>query len=531
MSHKSNIYIFTLYTLALLCNIVNATISEENDNIRNFKYIPNKGFVVDIENLDFNFENQIKNIDSNKTSDDLDKLNLFETIKMDTPKIWLNKWKNSKSVEDEKLYKKYNKQISLPNPNNNETVYQLSVMSRNAYVSPDDNDWVDITEFGWDILYPFGWSSDNNDKTANNVRGYIFKNERTKSIVVSIKGTSAGLFGIGGPTAENDKYNDNMMFSCCCAIVDVTWKGICGCHSGINLTCENTCLREEARTYKNSYYEQLKHVLEHIQEYRIRHGYDVFFTGHSLGGALASLSGLTFYAPVVTFEAPGEAQFALRIGIHPGVEEYKNLPIYHFGNNGDPIYLGKCTGITSTCYYSGFAMETKCHIGKIYTFDLEKNKENNPEEDDPEDDNPENDDPITQTLTPTPTTTTTTTTTSKPRFNNPFKPRPTNKSKESPVFLINKSSKDEHQFQLFLEKRSEEMKLNHMEHSLKSPNMPSNPGKLNMLHHRIDYVIGLISSWKGDWPTEEIQDSCVDCENWTFIEREGDVGRTDPPSL
>jgi len=48
------------------------------------------------------------------------------------------------------------------------------------------------------------------------------------------------------------------MFSCCCAIVDRTWRGICGCHSGITNTCENKCLRDESRSYKNSYYEQLK---------------------------------------------------------------------------------------------------------------------------------------------------------------------------------------------------------------------------------------------------------------------------------
>lgn len=56
-------------------------------------------------------------------------------------------------------------------------------------------------------LIPFGWSNDSNDKTANNVRGYFFINERKKIIVISIKGTSAGLFGIGGPTADNDKFN------------------------------------------------------------------------------------------------------------------------------------------------------------------------------------------------------------------------------------------------------------------------------------------------------------------------------------
>lgn len=36
-------------------------------------------------------------------------------------------------------------------------------------------------------------------------------------------------------------------------------------------------------------------------------------TGHSLGGALASLLGSTFGAPVVAFEAPGERMAASRL--------------------------------------------------------------------------------------------------------------------------------------------------------------------------------------------------------------------------
>ena len=36
-------------------------------------------------------------------------------------------------------------------------------------------------------------------------------------------------------------------------------------------------------------------------------------TGHSLGGALASLLGATFGVPVVAFEAPGEKLAATRL--------------------------------------------------------------------------------------------------------------------------------------------------------------------------------------------------------------------------
>eukprot|EP00833_Pecoramyces_ruminatium_P005985 jgi/Orpsp1_1/1180017/evm.model.c7180000071809.1 len=356
--------------------------------------------MIEIDDLmNYNLDSIIKGNDKNQTDNELKKLELFKTSNIATPKIWLDEWKKSK---DAILYKKYEKEMMIPDPNNNDTIYQLLAMSRNAYVPPQADDWVDLTEYGWEILIPFGWSNDSNDKTANNVRGYFFINERKKIIVISIKGTSAGLFGIGGPTADNDKFNDNMMFSCCCAIVDRTWKGICGCHSGIANTCEMKCLKDESRNYKNSYYEQLKVILRHAQEYRKNENYEIFFTGHSLGGALASLSGLTSMAPVMTFEAPGEAQFAKRLGLIRSdidTETYKNIynniPIYHFGNNGDPIYLGKCTGITSACYYSGFAMETKCHVGKIYMFDLDKNISNpdDPGNDEPDNDEPEDDEP------------------------------------------------------------------------------------------------------------------------------------------
>jgi len=40
---------------------------------------------------------------------------------------------------------------------------------------------------------------------------------------------------------------------------------------------------------------------------------NIWIVGHSLGGALSSLLGITFGVPVVTFESPGERMAAQRL--------------------------------------------------------------------------------------------------------------------------------------------------------------------------------------------------------------------------
>jgi lipase ATG15 len=70
----------------------------------------------------------------------------------------------------------------------------------------------------------------------------------------------------------------------------------------------------------------------------------MWLTGHSLGGALASLIGLTFGVPTVTFETPPERLASQRLHLpSPPALKPEDMLIWHFGHTADPIYLGICT--------------------------------------------------------------------------------------------------------------------------------------------------------------------------------------------
>ncbi|KAL0065248.1 putative lipase atg15 [Marasmius tenuissimus] len=121
-------------------------------------------------------------------------------------------------------------------------------MANNAYVmDPTQPDWYDLGG-NWTNTHPFGWESDD-----DGFRGQVFTTPDNSTVVVSIKGTSAGLFGGGGPTAQKDKLNDNLLFSCCCARVDWTWSTVCGCYRGGGNKCDLNCL-EQALVEESLFY-------------------------------------------------------------------------------------------------------------------------------------------------------------------------------------------------------------------------------------------------------------------------------------
>ena len=116
--------------------------------------------------------------------------------------------------------------VLIPNVSDKQTVVSLALMSSDAYVRlPHTGDWRNLTE-PWNHTQNsgHGWESDG-------LRGHLFVSEGQNIVVMAIKGTSAqGLAGSGeDETTVNDKVNDNLLFSCCCARISYLWTTVCDC--------------------------------------------------------------------------------------------------------------------------------------------------------------------------------------------------------------------------------------------------------------------------------------------------------------
>ena len=69
----------------------------------------------------------------------------------------------------------------------------------------------------------------------------------------------------------------------------------------------------------------------------------IWLTGHSLGGALSALAGLSFNLHVVAYESPGDSLAAARLHLpRPPAVASDKMNIWHFGHTADPIFMGSC---------------------------------------------------------------------------------------------------------------------------------------------------------------------------------------------
>ncbi|CAO3590561.1 unnamed protein product [Absidia cylindrospora] len=242
----------------------------------------------------------------------------------------------------------------IPNVTDRSTILSLAMMTNNAYNGVDNTtDWYDLGD-PWHRNTSFGWESDG-------VRGHVFGNADNSLFVISFKGTSVGLWK-DGPTGEKDRINDNMLFSCCCARISRAWTPVCECYQGNEYICQLNCLEKSILNTEFYYDHAMAIYLDVADQYP---NATIWLAGHSLGGSLASLVGQTFGIPAVSFEAPGEQLASARLHL----PSYKNMTLWHFGHTADPIFTGECSGPGSSCWYGGFAMESKCHKGKMCVWD------------------------------------------------------------------------------------------------------------------------------------------------------------------
>ena len=189
------------------------------------------------------------------------------------------------------------------------------------------------------------------------------------------------------------------MFSCCCA--HSKWKSaspdICECpvmgsrltgalfsrgHNN-NLQCDSNCINEFSND-PSTYFAVLKSAIdEYMQQQSSTKEWDqVYFTGHSLGGALASLLAMDLMVSTkgrldvmaVAFGSPGDQLFATRTGLLDKRHSndggtFNQSRIHHIGLSTDPIFSGTCKGQYSLCNLAGYVMETGCHVGAVCLLD------------------------------------------------------------------------------------------------------------------------------------------------------------------
>jgi len=111
------------------------------------------------------------------------------------------------------------------------------------------------------------------------------------------------------------------MFSCCCA---VGWDTVCNCHTGGN-TCSASCLGQRMTAGDMYIY-----AAEDLYN-RIRAQYptsEIWVTGHSLGGSLASTLAAKRNLAAFTYGAPGDLLYAQRIGLNIDTANMQNYRMF-----------------------------------------------------------------------------------------------------------------------------------------------------------------------------------------------------------
>lgn len=290
------------------------------------------------------------------------KVNIFlKYIITNTTTFLINNYKNLSVYNS--LYNTNNSKIQIKINNNlyentYENVVTLANISYNIYNVNNENFIINNFDNYKNIsLY---------NKT---VKAYIYGNNDDSINIISFKGTSLHLRHGNDMVGHNDKINDNMFFSCCYykEVKNFSCKNDRNEENTLNNTCKKECYKETLNNSEN-YYNISKNIVDTwLSTHENSNNKLMLFTGHSLGGVLATMMGITYNTYAITFEAPGEKHYIDLIGLKYNQSQIEK--IYHYGHNADIIFTGKCNGKFSWCNLGGYIIETKCHIGNVCEYD------------------------------------------------------------------------------------------------------------------------------------------------------------------
>ena len=211
-----------------------------------------------------------------------------------------------------------------------ENVLALSYMSNNAYYENiNDTNWRTLPNYNDTKIQP------------ELIMGYVFSDTLTNTHIISFKGTNVYPYD---KTKELDKLNDNLYFSCC--------------YFKNNSICDKDSYKKSL-DFEYNYINYGKQMVNHLKTIIDFSTSNIIFTGHSLGGAVATYMGIIYNKTVVTFQTPGEKRYAELINLnYYGIKD----KLYNIGHDADPIFNGNCGW---WCKFWGYSIDTRCHIGKI----------------------------------------------------------------------------------------------------------------------------------------------------------------------
>jgi lipase ATG15 len=162
-----------------------------------------------------------------------------------------------------------------------------------------------------------------------------------EELVVAFKGTTVPV-GRRGSTARKDRILDEVLFTYC---------------SGDTEECKS---RKSQGLSDSGYYKEAVGLVGKVQE--LYPGRRIVLTGHSLGGAIASLIAMVSGLEAFALASPGEAYAAKLLGLCDRGKSYRN--IVHIGMCNDAVFSGECS--EGVCGMLGYRIQTRCHVGRAF---------------------------------------------------------------------------------------------------------------------------------------------------------------------